>query len=266
MADTDWNPELYGRFAGLRLRPALDLLARVSDLPEGPVIDMGCGSGAVGGALATRFPDRELIGLDQSPAMLEEAEETGHYTRLIQSDAASFTPDVTPALVFANALCHWLPDHPALFARWAGWLPSGGSLAVQMPRQYDAPSHALLRQIAEDMFPDYFDFSEWEPPVAPPGAYARLFAPDRYHCTVWETRYYQSLAPGADGSHPVRRFTQSTAMRPFLDKLDGDEVTRFIATYDARLQDAYGTATLDTPVLFPFQRLFFTVRRQDAIA
>ena len=55
---TDWNPETYARFRGLRLRPALDLLAQVRDLPEGPVIDLGCGNGAVGPALASAYPLR----------------------------------------------------------------------------------------------------------------------------------------------------------------------------------------------------------------
>ena len=50
----DWSPETYARFRGLRLRPALDLLAQVGDLPPGDVIDLGCGDGAVAGALAAR--------------------------------------------------------------------------------------------------------------------------------------------------------------------------------------------------------------------
>lgn len=43
---SDWDPQSYARFGDLRLRPALDLLARVGALPEGDVIDLGCGNGA----------------------------------------------------------------------------------------------------------------------------------------------------------------------------------------------------------------------------
>jgi trans-aconitate 2-methyltransferase len=65
----DWNPETYAKFRGFRLRPAMDLLAQVPDLPAGEVVDLGCGNGPVGPALAQRFQGRRLIGVDHSPAM-----------------------------------------------------------------------------------------------------------------------------------------------------------------------------------------------------
>ena len=54
--------------------------------------------------------------------------------------------------------------------RLAGALVPRGTLAVQMPRQYDAPSHRLIREIAGGLFPDRFaeDDEGWVAPVAPP--------------------------------------------------------------------------------------------------
>ena len=254
----DWNPETYARFRGLRLRPALDLLAQVPDLPAGDIVDLGCGNGPVAADLAARFPGHRLIGVDSSPAMLEKAAETGCYLRLDQADAARWAPHDATALIFSNALCQWLPDHPALFSRLARSLVPGGVLAVQMPRQYPAPSHALLRSLAAEMFPDRFDFTDWQAPVGPPQDYARLLAP-LGAVSVWETRYIQPLQP-VDHGHPVRNFTQSTAMRPFIDTLTRDEAARFTAAYDSALDVAYPVAA-DGTVLFPFQRVFFTLTR-----
>ena len=88
MAVRDWNPESYARFGDLRLRPALDLLARVGALPAGEVIDLGCGNGAAGPALRERFgANRRITGLDASPAMLEAAGRGGSYTALVEGDA-----------------------------------------------------------------------------------------------------------------------------------------------------------------------------------
>lgn len=254
----DWSPETYARFRGLRLRPALDLLAQIHEVPAGDVIDLGCGNGPVGPALRARFTGRTLFGVDNSPAMLAKAEETGAYDRLEQADAAAWAPDTPPAVIFSNALCQWLPDHPTLFARLVGSLAPGGVLAVQMPRQYMAPSHALMRDLAEQMFPDRFDFSAWVAPVTEPAAYARLLAP-LGEATVWEAEYIQCLSP-AESGHPVRRFTEATGLRPFMAKLDEAEQARFIAAYEAALAEHYPVES-NGSVLFPFRRVFFTLRR-----
>ncbi|MHC0053338.1 methyltransferase domain-containing protein [Actibacterium sp. D379-3] len=238
------------------MRPALDLLAQVPPLPAGDVVDLGCGTGAVGAALRQRFAGAALIGVDASPAMLATAAQTGDYTALARADAAVWMPDAPPALIFSNALCQWLPDHPALFARLAGMLAPGGTLAVQMPRQFGAPSHTLMRETAQRLFPDRFDFSGWTAPVAPPATYHRMLVP-LGAVSVWETDYVQPLAPVETG-HPVRRFTESTALRPFAARMSTPELARFVAEYEAALATAYPSAP-DGGVLFPFRRLFFTL-------
>ena len=259
MADhikNDWNPETYGRFRGLRLRPAIDLLMQIGELVPGPIVDLGCGSGQVGPALKARWPRRNLIGVDMSPNMLEEAEALNCYDALCLSDATDWQPDEQAALIFSNALCHWLPDHAALFARLAGALADGGTLAVQMPRQQDAPSHALMREIAVEVAPDAFDFSDWTPQVAEPRAYVSMLAP-LGKVDIWETEYQQQLAPASEG-HPVRHFTRSTAMRPFEQAMTPDQFEAFLAAYDQRL-DAHYPINPDGSAVFSFRRLFFTL-------
>ncbi|MDT8856849.1 methyltransferase domain-containing protein [Paracoccaceae bacterium Fryx2] len=252
----DWDPETYARFRGLRLRPALDLLAQVGPLPEGAVVDLGCGTGSVGAALAERFGDRQRIGLDASPAMLAKAAETGAYHSLMEADLAGWQPEVAPALIFSNAALHWLPDHGALLPQLAGWLAPGGVLAVQMPRQFNAPSHRFLRDIAAAMFPDRFDFAHEEAPVKPAVAYWQMLAP-LGQVTAWETDYVQWLDPVDDG-HPVRRFTEGTALRPIAEKLDRAELAAFLAAYDTALGSAYPVLA-DGAALFPFRRCFFVL-------
>ncbi|MBI1219044.1 MAG: methyltransferase domain-containing protein [Rhodobacteraceae bacterium] len=256
-AATDWSPERYARFADLRLRPARDLVAQVRGLPDGDVIDLGCGNGPVAETLAEAFAGRRLIGVDASPAMLAKARETGRYTALIEADIAGWSPDRPPALIFSNAALHWLGDHADLLPRLAGLLAPGGTLAVQMPRQTAAPSHRFLRDIAAALHPDRFDFSHWMPPVQPAEGYWRMLAP-LGEVTAWETEYVQRLDPSPDG-HPVRRFTESTAMRPFLDKLTPDEAEAFTAAYEEALGVAYPLMP-DGAALFPFRRCFFTLR------
>lgn len=257
MTARDWNPESYAQFGDLRLRPALDLLAQVGPLPDGDVVDLGCGNGAAGPALNERFGGRRLVGLDASPAMLTAARSGGAYDALIAGDAAVWESAKPVALIFSNAALQWLPDHGTLFPRLAAQLAPGGVLAVQMPRQYGAPSHRFLRDFAAEMFPDRFDLASWATPVMPPVDYHRMLAP-LGRVNVWETDYVHRLDAVVNG-HPVRRFTEATAMRPFLDRLAPAEAASFVARYDTALAAAYPVEA-DGTVLFPLRRLFFTLK------
>ena len=55
---TDWNPAQYLRYGNERLRPALDLMARIHIDSPNTVFDLGCGTGTITGiferALARR--------------------------------------------------------------------------------------------------------------------------------------------------------------------------------------------------------------------
>lgn len=255
-AARDWDPARYAAFRDLRLRPALDLLAQVPELPAGNVVDLGCGDGAVGPALAARFPGRRLIGVDSSAAMLARVGERGRHHRLMRADIADWQPQEPPALIFSNAALNWLPDHAALMPRLAGLLARGGVLAVQMPRQGEAPSHRLLREVSEALFPGR--------PLPPPspvlqaGEYVDLLLAFG-EVRAWTTDYLQMLDPVPQG-HPVRAFTESTAMRPHVAGLTPDEARAFVASYDVALTEVY-PALPDGRVLFPFTRVFFILER-----
>lgn len=251
--EKDWNPEAYARFRGLRLRPALDLLAQVGVLPKGDVVDLGCGDGAAGAALKARF-GRALVGVDASPAMLAKA---AGYDRLTEADIAEWQPDTPPALIFSNAALHWLGDHGTLLPRLAGRLAPGGTLAVQMPRQFMAPSHRFLRDIAASLFPDRFDYLHYTAPVATAAEYHAILSP-LGQVDAWETDYVQRLGT-TTGLHPVQAFTGSTAMRPILEKLTPTEEAAFRTAYDQALGAAYPLQP-DGGVLYPFRRIFFTLK------
>lgn len=253
---TDWDPARYAAFRELRLRPALDLLARVPALPEGCVIDLGCGEGAVAAALAARFPGRARIGVDASAAMLAGARATGGYSRLVQADIATWQAERPAALIFSNAALNWVPDHAHLMPRLAAMLVPGGVLAVQMPRQHAAPSHRLLAKVAEALFPGRFAVPP--SPVLPSGDYAEMLVP-LGRVTDWTTDYIQFLDPVAEG-HPVRAFTETTAMRPFVQAMTVEEARAFVAAYDAALAVAYPVQP-DGRVIFPFTRVFFLLER-----
>lgn len=78
-----WDPTQYLKFAGERLRPAIDLLDRVplvaepqSDLgAEITVVDLGCGAGTLTPLIQLRWPQAKHIGVDASATMLAKAQQ-----------------------------------------------------------------------------------------------------------------------------------------------------------------------------------------------
>jgi len=227
-------------------------------MPDGDIVDLGCGAGAVGEALSKRFPDRRRIGVDQSTAMLGEAETSGCYDDMVQADIADWTPERAPAAIFSNAALNWVPGHVRLLPRLADMLLPGGTLAVQVPDQQAAPSHFLLRDLSAELFPRLFDWRDWAPEVLAPERLTGLLTP-LGKVDLWQTVYFQRLPQCPDG-HPVRQFTAGTAARPVLSKLDAKQTARFLAAYDAELA-AYYPPDAEGCVLYPFQRLFFVLER-----
>ena len=256
----DWTPENYDRFGNVRLQPALDLLGRIGEVPEGDIVDLGCGSGAMGEALVRRFPGQRLIGVDASPAMLGKALSRAEFSDLQQADIADWVPERAPGLIFSNAALQWLGGHEALLPRLARSLRPGGYLAVQMPHQNAAPSHRGWAQAFAALFGDRAVGKGSE--VLEPGAYFEILTPYG-DMQVWESEYYQHL-PRAEDGHPVRLFTESTFGRPYLAAAgDTTEQARLIESYEAAMAEAYPLRE-DGSVLFPFRRLFFVLRRASA--
>ena len=251
----DWNPGAYARFHDLRLRPGLDLLNAVPAMGSGDIYDLGCGNGAMGEALRARTAGRGLIGVDASPAMLEKAQQSQAYTQLQQVDIRDWHPAKAPGLIVSNAALHWVGHHETLMPRLANMLGNGATLAVQMPHQNKAPSHRDWRTLVDEMFPGRIEMAG-TPGVMAPVKYEELLAP-RGRFRLWETEYYQRLVAEA-GSHPVRRFTESTYARPILQALEPDEKADLIKRYEDVMHAAYPVRD-DGSVLFPFRRLFFTL-------
>jgi trans-aconitate 2-methyltransferase len=252
-----WSPERYLAFGDHRTRPAVDLLARVALAAPARVADLGCGPGNSTALLCARWPQAEVVGLDSSPEMLAKARASGLPARWLEADLAGWVPAGAFDLLYSNAALQWLPDHARLLPRLLDALPPGGVLAVQMPRNFDAPSHVLLREVA--------DRGPWaarlasgllRAPVAPPERYYDLLQPQAAALDIWESEYLQIL----EGDDPVLSWTRSTALRPVIAALDPDEQARFEADYAKRLRLAYPRRA-DGRTLFPFRRLFIVATR-----
>jgi len=252
-----WDPAQYLKFADHRLRPALDLLARIDADAPSRVVDLGCGAGNVTAVLAGRWPGAAVTGIDPSATMLERARTEYPDLAFETADAARWTAAPPVNVLYSNAALHWLGDHDILFPRLFDQVAPGGWMAVQMPRNFEAPSHTAVADAANDgPWADRIRPMLAPPPVDAPAAYVRRLAPMAAALDIWETEYLQIL----EGDNPVAEWTKGTWLRPFLDALEEPERTGFETAYRARVAAAYPPAE-DGRTLFPFRRLFMVARR-----
>ena len=253
-----WNPERYLAFGDHRTRPAVDLLARVTLAAPARVADLGCGPGNSTALLCRRWPAAAAVGLDSSPEMLAKARASGVPADWQQADIAAWSPDGAYDLLYSNAALQWLPDHATLLPRWFDALGAGGMLAVQMPRNFDAPSHVLLRAVAsEGPWAERLAERVLRAPVAAPEWYYDVLAPQAAALDIWESEYLQVL----DGDDPVLQWTRSTALRPVIAALDPAEHARFEEQYARAVAGGLSARRADGRTLFPFRRLFIVATR-----
>lgn len=252
-----WSPEQYLKFAAPRFRPALDLLNRVTVENPATVFDLGCGTGSVTRVLMERWPDAEVIGVDDSAEMLAQAAKDLPGARWMRQSLADWKPTRPADVIYSNAALHWLPDHRQLFPRLVTCLAPNGLLAVQMPRNFDAPSHTLITEtMLSPRWKPKFTGLQMSPPVAEPSEYYDLLAPLAKSIDIWETEYTQVL----EGRNPVAEWTKGTWLKQFLDMLPESDRDAFEEDYAARVRLAYPQRA-DGRTLFPFKRLFIVMQK-----
>jgi trans-aconitate 2-methyltransferase len=290
-----WDPDQYLKFTDHRLRPALDLMARIALAQPRRIYDLGCGPGNITRLLAERWPGARVVGVDSSAEMLAKARtealrakartealrakartevpratartEAPRATARMeaaavafeQADIACWSPPEPADLLFSNATLHWLDDHAALLPRLAGRLAPGGVLAVQMPDNRHAPSHVLMEEAAGPWRARLAQIRPIYGSVQTADAYYRMLSPVARQLDLWETTYLHVLPESAGGDNPVVEWTRGTALRPYLDALAEPERRAFLAAYAERIAAAYPRQP-DGRTLLPFRRIFLVAR------
>lgn len=269
-----WEPAKYVEFADFRNRPFFDLTSRIAASAPRTVVDLGCGPGNLTATLAQRWPGAAVLGLDSSAAMVAQAQKlSSQYDggppagapphpspglAFAQADIAHWKPETTTDVVVSNAALQWVPGHRGLMAGWLAALRPGAWLAVQVPGNFGAPSHTLMRELAAS--------AKWrqqldgvlrhEDAVGEPAEYQELFLRAGARADVWETTYNHLL----QGANPVLEWVRGTGLRPVLAALGAADSAEFEQEYSALLAQAYPAGELGTN--FPFRRIFMAGEKQ----
>jgi trans-aconitate 2-methyltransferase len=210
--------------------------------------------------LADRWPAAEVLGVDSSPEMIERAAEyaLAGRCRFVVGDVRNWVADNKPVdLIVSNATLQWVPGHLDLLPAWLDALAPGGTLAIQVPDNFDAPSHVLMRELAaEEPWADRLrGVLRHGDAVHDVGTYLDVLARAGGKVDAWQTTYQHVLT----GPDPVLGWVRGTGLRPVLAAL-GDDADAFEHEYAARLRAAYPALPYGT--VFPFRRTFVVATKR----
>lgn len=129
----------YDQYAVMQQQAALSLIRRLIDLPQelplGPVLEVGCGTGIVSRELARMFADRALTLVDLAPGMIRQNRqglaprlEPGQAVDWQLRDAETITAPGRYALIASCLTLQWFQDPVGTLARLSQALAPGGIL------------------------------------------------------------------------------------------------------------------------------------------
>jgi ubiquinone/menaquinone biosynthesis C-methylase UbiE len=132
------------------------------------VLDLGTGTGVVALALADRYPEAEILGIDLSPGMIDEArrkvqsELAGRVGFEVGDASALGSPDAAFDLV---VLSNMIP----FFGELARVVAPGGTLVLSFSKGADTPIYVAPERLRDELgrrgFAEFAEFSA-EPATA----------------------------------------------------------------------------------------------------
>jgi trans-aconitate 2-methyltransferase len=255
---SNWNAEHYLKYGDERTRPAADLAARIKNDGVAVIADLGCGPGNSTQILRDRWPQSRIIGIDNSPQMIEAANRAYPEQDWLLADISQWTSSGPIDLIYSNAALQWLPDHGAQLPRLLRMVAVGGALAFQIPSRNYATVQTFIHDISKR--------GAWSERMSAPRNALTMECPAFYYdalvkistnLDIWETEYSHVMESAAS----IVDWISSTGLRPFLAALDTDaERNEFTSELHQRVRDAYKVRA-DGKVLFSFRRTFVIAYR-----
>jgi trans-aconitate methyltransferase len=101
-----WNPTLYDDKHSFVWKHGAALIELLLPLPGERVLDLGCGTGHLTAEIANR--GAEVVGIDSSPPMIDQARQSYPAATFDVMDARDFAFAAPFDAVFSNAVLHWI--------------------------------------------------------------------------------------------------------------------------------------------------------------
>jgi trans-aconitate methyltransferase len=146
-AANHWEAGRYDAYMPFVSRGGIDLIGMLDVQPGAFLIDWGCGTGDLAARIAER--GAEVLGIDFSREMIEEAKRKYPAVRFEQADGQRYVSARQADAVFSNAALHWMQDAEGAAASIAASLRTGGRFAAEFGSDSNI---AAIREALEAAF------------------------------------------------------------------------------------------------------------------
>src|SRR5262249_48432550 len=125
----NWNADLYNASHSFVWKFGAQLVEVLAPQPGEKILDLGCGTGALTAQIAAA--GAQVIGIDSSPEMIEQARRSFPELSFHVADARSFTVGGDFDAVFSNAVLHWVKEPERAVSRIRAALKTGGRFVAE---------------------------------------------------------------------------------------------------------------------------------------
>lgn len=254
----NWNSNQYLKFKNERTQPAFDLANRICiDNPKN-IIDIGCGPGNSTFVLKNRFPNANIIGIDNSADMISKAKSKDSSINFVQADVNEFFAECKDKfdVVFSNACIQWIPNHKDLLSKLMRILKINGVLAIQIPYNYNEPIHKIISKVTTN--------SKWksifttlrQKYVLEISEYYDLLSEISSDFQMWQTVYFHKMT----SYESILEWYRGTGLRPYLNQLNENQTAEFEKDIMNEIKQVYSVQS-NGEIIFRFPRLFFIANK-----
>lgn len=124
-----WNAALYQQSHSFVWEFGRDLIGLLAPKPGERILDVGCGTGQLTAEIARS--GAEVVGVDSSPAMVEQARSNFPALTFRAEDVRTLVFDGAFDAVFSNAVLHWVQPPDVAAAAMARALKPGGRMVAE---------------------------------------------------------------------------------------------------------------------------------------
>lgn len=255
-----WSAEVYDKFRNERIQPSIDLLNRVNIEKCNKIIDIGCGSGMSTFPLRKRFREAEIVGVDLSEGMLEQAKSLVDDVIWVKRDCSKKLNDLgTFDLVFSNAFLQWIHNQNEFVMNTKELLNDNGIFAIQIPAFEEMVISDIIKNTAieldkkNELFCNInqstcFNFSINE--------YYDIFRRYYSDIVIWQTNYVHQMKDHAS----IIEFVKGTALIPYLERLNDKQADDFMRRLYIKTKQNY-IERENGSILFEFKRIFIIAKK-----